>query len=409
MTVKSLAGKRIASLMNIPAPTTVPSHNALHERCQEHGCELLVVYDEQSEPNRDWAFAAEDFKYQHRFATGFRIPIRYTRSDTKMEDVRYLQVRVDILPILFRYRPDLVISGQMGFRTVQAALYCKLLGKPLVIGWQGTPYTEAVASWRRKLLRKLLIRAATHIVARSEDAKRYLLSLGAPAEKISRGGAAVNTAQFVQRAEAARRDRDTIRTDMTLSGTVFLFLGQFIERKGLRQYLEALDRLYRERPDGWSLLFVGRGDLESEIVQWGEAHPGVPLIIHPPVQPAEVPRFYAAADVFVMPTLEDVWGNTCLEALLTGLPQLSSIYAGAVGDLLDDPHAGLTFDPYDLDSFGALLTAWVAEPPPRLAQTLIDQHQEYFGLNQRIERQWTTICKVLGVSADAVHQGGTQA
>ena len=172
MTADFLAGKRITWLMNIPAPTTVPGHNALHERCQKHGCDLLVVYDELREPNRDWTFSDGDFKYNYKFATGFRIPIRYKRTDTGMADVRYLQLRFDILPILVRYRPNLVISGQMGFRTVQAALYCRLTGTPLVIGWQGTPYTESVVSRPRRLLRKLLIRAANHIVARSEEAKR---------------------------------------------------------------------------------------------------------------------------------------------------------------------------------------------------------------------------------------------
>lgn len=402
MKADRLAGKRIASLMNIPAPTTVPMHNALHERCQAHGCDMLVVYDELREPNRDWAFSDADFQYRHKYARGFRIPIRFKRTDTGMADVRYLQLRFDILPTLIGYRPDLVISGQMGFRTLQAALYCWFTRTPLVIGWQGTPYTESVTGRLRRGLRKLLIRAATHIVARSEEAKRYLLSLGAPPAKLSRGGAAVDTALFVERAQARFLERDAIRAELGLTGTIFLFLGQFIERKGVHQYLEALERLYASGQRDWSLVFVGRGALESEIVTWGQAHPDVQLVVHPPVQPADVPRFYAASDVFVMPTLEDVWGNTCLEALLAGLPQLSSIYAGAVGDLLDDDRAGLKFDPFDKDAFADLLISWAQHPPQRLSRTLIERHQDYFGLDQRMDRQWTMICHALGIPAEEV-------
>lgn len=59
----------------------------------------------------------------------------------------------------------------------------------------------------------------------------------------------------------------------------------------------------------------------------------------------EVARYYAAADVFALPTLYEAWGLVIVEAMATGLPVLTSRLAGAsvavregeTGELLDNP------------------------------------------------------------------------
>lgn len=59
----------------------------------------------------------------------------------------------------------------------------------------------------------------------------------------------------------------------------------------------------------------------------------------------EVAKYYAAADVFTLPTLYEAWGLVIVEAMATGLPALTSRLAGAsvavregqTGELLDNP------------------------------------------------------------------------
>jgi UDP-glucose:(heptosyl)LPS alpha-1,3-glucosyltransferase len=59
----------------------------------------------------------------------------------------------------------------------------------------------------------------------------------------------------------------------------------------------------------------------------------------------DVADLYAAADVFVLPTLYDPFSNACLEAMAAGLPVITSrangaselIEEGVEGFVLDDP------------------------------------------------------------------------
>jgi glycosyltransferase involved in cell wall biosynthesis len=84
---------------------------------------------------------------------------------------------------------------------------------------------------------------------------------------------------------------------------------------------------------------------------------------------AELARFYAAADIFVFPSLEDVWGLVVNEAMCFGLPILASRYAGASQSLLADSRVGSVFDPADIDEFAARLRSWALAPPARAPDT----------------------------------------
>ncbi|MBE7159412.1 MAG: glycosyltransferase family 4 protein, partial [Rhodospirillales bacterium] len=67
--------------------------------------------------------------------------------------------------------------------------------------------------------------------------------------------------------------------------------------------------------------------------------------VHFPGASAHVAQFYAAADLFVLPTQYEAWGLVVVEALACGLPVLTSRLAGAAvaveegltGELLDEP------------------------------------------------------------------------
>ena len=56
---------------------------------------------------------------------------------------------------------------------------------------------------------------------------------------------------------------------------------------------------------------------------------------------------YAAADVLVMPTLEDNWSLVVPEAMACGLPILCSRYNGCWPELVKQDINGWVFDPFD--------------------------------------------------------------
>jgi UDP-glucose:(heptosyl)LPS alpha-1,3-glucosyltransferase len=120
---------------------------------------------------------------------------------------------------------------------------------------------------------------------------------------------------------------------------VLLFVGAF-ERKGLAYAIEALSYMPSPRP---VLLVAGSGRAGPHR-RLAERF-GVADRIVWAGQVSEVEQLYAAADIFLLPTLYDPFGLVVIEAMATGLPVITSRVAGVAeiiehgvdGWLLDDP------------------------------------------------------------------------
>jgi UDP-glucose:(heptosyl)LPS alpha-1,3-glucosyltransferase len=77
---------------------------------------------------------------------------------------------------------------------------------------------------------------------------------------------------------------------------------------------------------------------------------------------ADVERYYAAADIFILPTLYEPFGLVILEALASGLPSVISACAGASEWLEDGIEAIFLQDPSDSEEAKAALLAIMADP-----------------------------------------------
>lgn len=381
---------RVALLTNIPTPYRLPWYRELSRRC-----DLLVVFDEHAEPNRKWTIAQEDVGFRHTYAEGFQIPYQRKREDLSIEDERYLQIRYGILPALRSFKPEVIVSPEMGTRTMQAAAYSRLTGTPLILWWEGTRHTEALTGRGKSFIRRLLVGEAQRFWSNGRESNESLLDYGASADVIDEGMTGVDTAFYEQEVNKLLPERENLRSMLGLEGVVFLFVGQFTERKGLYGYLDALTRLYATGLREWSAVFVGSGPLEGVLRSWKEEHREVRVLIEGFVQPRDLPKFYASADVFVMSTLEDVWGLVCLEAAVAGLPQLFSIYAGCTSDLLRDERMGREIDPLKIETFTAALEDYVRNPPARLPDELVRQIADYYAPERLAERSIKSIERAL--------------
>lgn len=102
------------------------------------------------------------------------------------------------------------------------------------------------------------------------------------------------------------------RLNIPFDKFVIICVGQFIERKGQRRILQALDILGIENI---KTIFIGKGtdDFDhSSILYKGT------------VTNTELPYYLNASDLFVLPTLHEGCCNAIIEALACGLPIVSS-------------------------------------------------------------------------------------
>jgi glycosyltransferase involved in cell wall biosynthesis len=113
---------------------------------------------------------------------------------------------------------------------------------------------------------------------------------------------------------------------------VALFVGGDWTRKGLQHAIDAL----AHAPD-WILAVAGHGDREPLVTRARSAGTEPRLRFLGSVQ--EMPRLYAAADAFVLPTAYEAFPLVTLEAAASGLPLLVTRVNG-VEELLDEGRNG---------------------------------------------------------------------
>lgn len=108
------------------------------------------------------------------------------------------------------------------------------------------------------------------------------------------------------------RDRDAVRKQLGLppQESIALFCGHFLERKGPLRVQEALNQL----PDVHGV-FLGQGK---------QVPRGDRVLYAGTVTHDQIPLWFAAADVFVLPSLAEGMSNAILEALASGLPLVVS-------------------------------------------------------------------------------------
>jgi UDP-glucose:(heptosyl)LPS alpha-1,3-glucosyltransferase len=120
---------------------------------------------------------------------------------------------------------------------------------------------------------------------------------------------------------------------------VLLFAGSGFERKGLATAIEALPAL----PDA-RLLVIGRGD-ETRYRRLA-VRLGVGDRVRWLGLRGDLERWYVAAEVLVLPTRYEPFGNVHLEALASGLPVVTTTAAGGA-ELIEEGKNGAVVVPGD--------------------------------------------------------------
>lgn len=136
------------------------------------------------------------------------------------------------------------------------------------------------------------------------------------------------------------------RFNIKLNENVLLFLGTGFERKGLSFLINALAILKDDYPDT-RLLVVGKDNNIQRYISLSKELCLSDKVIFTGPQ-SDVRIFYAAADIFVFPTLYEPFGNVCLEAMASGLPLITSRVNG-VAEIMNGMDHLLLNDPSDIE------------------------------------------------------------
>jgi len=205
-----------------------------------------------------------------------------------------------------------------------------LLGK-----WFGRPTTITLRGSIVRLSRSRLhrpqmawaLRHAAGVMAVSESLKRVAVGLGIRADRIRVIPNGVDTDKFRPADKAATRQA----LGIPATANVILTVAGIYDQKGQHLVVETLPALAAEFPD---LLYIvvgqSRSSADIDRLQQSAARLGVaPQIrIIGPQRHEEVPRWFAAADIFCLATATEGWANVLLESLACGVPVVTTSVGG---------------------------------------------------------------------------------
>ncbi len=139
--------------------------------------------------------------------------------------------------------------------------------------------------------------------------------------------------------------REEIRREFGILEEEFLilFVGSGYRRKGLRYLLEAISLLKEEKL--LRVLVVAKGKKRPYLRR--AARLGVKNRIVFAGERKDLRKFYAACDLFVLPTIYEPFGNVCLETMASGLPLIVSRTSGAAEIVIGGENGLLLENPQD--------------------------------------------------------------
>lgn len=122
----------------------------------------------------------------------------------------------------------------------------------------------------------------------------------------------------------------------------FVFVGQIIERKGVKLLLDAY-RAYKSSGGTFNLTLIGSTDetLERSIF---DIEDQLNINFFPFMQPSDVAEIMSSSKVFILPSYRDHWGTVLCEAAACGCLLIASNQSGSSTDLIRCGVNGFTFD-----------------------------------------------------------------
>ncbi|HEY2143784.1 MAG TPA: glycosyltransferase family 4 protein [Candidatus Udaeobacter sp.] len=203
-------------------------------------------------------------------------------------------------------------------------------------------------------------RNAARVIVASQMVKNEIVDFyGYPADNIDivRNGVPIDTFRFDPRLREETRESLKLKSDQI----ALLFAGSGWERKGLLFAIQAMALCNNRK---MRLLVAGRGNKNvyktTRLRFWREE----------PVQflgeVADVTRLYAAADIFILPTIYDPFSNACLEALACGLPVITTRSNGFSEIVEDAVHGSIVDRASDLIDLRDAVRFW-SDPSRRAA------------------------------------------
>ncbi len=346
---------RITFLLERPTQFEVPFFRfASHDR----DCSLRVLY--LNAPRGQEVF---DPELGRCVSWGFDLLEGYEHTQVPVDaDRRWWQTELETHPASL-----LIINGYTRPPYRAAARAARRLGVRSALRIDSVLWDHG----RLRRLAKHLLFAAflkplfPHVLAVGSLTVDYLRAFGVEERRISLFPYAVDHQSFAagSRLSVDERREARVRWGLPERGQVVLCVAKHGPRESPWDVLRALARLPTPRPQ---LALAGDGPERGALESYAREHlPETRFLGYVPY--GELPRLYAAADLFIHAAQEERWGVSVAEALACGLPVIASSRVGAGYDLIEPGANGFRYELGRVAELARRIPEALALSPPTVA------------------------------------------
>jgi phosphatidylinositol alpha-1,6-mannosyltransferase len=254
-----------------------------------------------------------------------------------------------------RHDFDAIHAGRVLPEGLVGWIVARVTRRPLVVYAHG----EEITTWRQSgkfRAMKFAYLHADRVIANSEFTRDELLKLGVDLRRIRLIYPGVDIARFRPGLETSDLHG---RIGIVPTQKLILSVGRLSRRKGFDQVVRSLPGLMKKGVDvHYAIIGIGE-DMEylARLAHDEGVADRVHLLGHVPTD--DLPRWYNACDVFVMPNREingdtEGFGMVFIEAAACGKPSIAGL-AGGTGAAVEHGKTGLRVDGTSLDAIGDAL------------------------------------------------------
>jgi glycosyltransferase involved in cell wall biosynthesis len=328
-----------------------------------------------SEKNRKWIpELGSQFKY--KVLPGFSL-------NFFAKDLFSYHINLSIIWELIRNHYDIILSaGYASFTNQIAFFYSKICKKPFIL-WSGSTINEPSSLRKVSLpLVKFIVRHSDALIAYGTRAKDYLIHLGASPERIFVAYNTVDVDFLGQQSSKLKIKKKELKDELGIRNkAIVLYVGQLVERKGVKYLLKAYAQLKGEFDV--ALLIVGDGIQKNELEDLCAKEDIQDAFFVGYKQLEELPAYYAASDIFVLPSTEEVWGLVLNEAMACGLPVITTDKVGASVDLIKEGVNGYVVEAKNVERLYQAMKKILSNP--ELKQSMGNKSQQIINDGFRLE------------------------
>jgi glycosyltransferase involved in cell wall biosynthesis len=270
-----------------------------------------------------------------------------------------------IVPALLGGRYDMVLfmAGWGSVSALAGIAACRAAGIPFFLyGDSSFPPPEDTPTRRARaaLLRALFAVTTGFMVSGALNAD-YYRHYGADPSRFFLLPWAVDNERFAAAAQLDADERAALRARLGIprDAVVFVFSAKLVPRKDPMTLLRAFERM-RSRARA-ALLFLGDGDLRAPMEAYAREHALGPVSFAGFINQTDLPKHYAAADVFVLPSTYEPRGAVVNEAMACGLPVIVTDRCGSIGDIVLDGENAFVYPAGDADALARFMDLMVED------------------------------------------------